>query len=136
MKKLPILALVAMFLVLAATSCKRTRIDEQIAREAVEFTKKQCPMVTDTCTRLDSTVYDISTRTYYYNHTLFGLLDDDGLYDEKFRDAFHDEILQKIRSSIPLRTQKSLGIVFVYRYYSQRDGHLIMDYRFTKEDYK
>ena len=115
--------------------CKRMSRDELIAREARRFPEIQCPHVAHPTTRLDSTTYDIPTRTYTYNHTLYDDLDYDTLYTDLFKSIFREKVLLEIRSSIQMRGLKEEGITLVYRYYSEKQHTVFFELRFTKEDY-
>lgn len=117
-------------------SCTRMSRDEQIAREAREYTQKQCPRYVDRSTRMDSTTYDITSRTFAYNYTVEGELDDPAIYTEKVKSLFRDKILQEIRSSIQMKSYKDEGLTILYRYISASTGETRLEYRFEKEEYR
>ncbi len=121
---------------LMLSGCHRTSQMEQIALEARSFTEKQCPFMVDECTRIDSTTFDASTLCYYYNYTVCGVIDNDSIYTPEARNRFREQTLEEIRSSIQLKEYKEAGLTLVQRYYSEKSGHLIAEFRYTKEDYK
>lgn len=116
-------------------ACKRTSRDEQFAREARQFTEKQCPHEVDFCTRLDSTTYDIPSHTYAYHYTLYGELDDARLYTDEIKARHREKVLSEIRSSIQMRSFKEAGITLLYRWNSEKTGNVLFELSFTKEDY-
>lgn len=118
------------------TGCKRQTFEERIHEEAERFTLKNCPKEVDKYTLLDSCIFSIPKRTYYYNYTIRGDLDVDSLYTRELYDAFHEQLLTDIKNSIQLKACKDAGITFCYRYYSDRSGKLMMIQKFTKKDYK
>ncbi len=135
MKKTNIPTLLAVLL-LACISCNRMSRDEQIAREAREYTQKQCPRYVDKSTRMDSTTYDTQNRVFAYNYTVEGELDDPAIYTEQVKSLFRDKILKEIRSSIQMKSYKDEGLTILYRYVSASTGETRLEYRFEKEEYR
>ena len=123
-------------LLLGLTACKRQTMEERIQAEAQLFTQKNCPKQVDKFTVLDSCVFSIPKRTYYYNYTVKGDLDVDSLYTKDLHDAFREDLLSGIKGSIALKVCKDAGVTFCYRYYSDHSGKLLMLQKFTKKDYK
>ena len=128
--------LVFILLLLTLSGCKRQTIEERIHEEAEKFTLKNCPKEIDRFTVLDSCVFSIPKRTYYYNYTVKGDLDDESLYTKKLHDTFHEQLQSDIKNSIQLKECKDAGITFCYRYYSERSGKIMMTQKFTKKDYR
>ena len=120
----------------AFTGCKKQTLEERIYNDAVKFTQKNCPKPVDKYTVLDSCVFSIPQRTYYYNYTVSGDLDVDSLYTKDLHDTFREMLLSDIKSSIPLKGCKDAGITFCYKYYSKRSGKVLMTQKFTKKDYR
>ena len=58
-------------------ACHFESFDERCAREAREYTEKQCPRRMDQYTLMDSLTYDDHSRTLNYYYTLEGVLDND-----------------------------------------------------------
>ncbi len=136
MKRKNFLPTLCFLSLLALTACHKNSRDEQIAREAREYTEKQCPRYVDQCTRMDSTTFDMATRTFAYNYTVEGELDKPEVYTDKVKSAFREKVLSEIRSSIQMRGYKEAGITILYRYYSASTGEKRLEYRFEKEEYR
>ena len=109
---------------------------EQISREAKMITEKQCPYYVDQFTRADSMTFDPATLCFYYNYTVRDTLDNESLYTAAACENFRQQTIQEIRSSIRLKEYKEAGLTLVWRYYSEKCGRLIKEFRFTKEDYR
>lgn len=123
-------------LLLGLTACKRQTLEERIQAEAALFTQKNCPKQVDKFTVMDSCVFSIPERTYYYNYTVKGDLDVDSIYTQDLYEAFREDLLSGIKGSITLKACKDAGVSFCYRYYSDRSGKLLMMQKFTKKDYR
>lgn len=123
-------------LLLGLTACKRQTLEERIQAEAALFTQKNCPKQVDKFTVMDSCVFSIPERTYYYNYTVKGDLDVDSIYTQDLHEAFREDLLSGIKGSITLKACKDAGVSFCYRYYSDRSGKLLMMQKFTKKDYR
>lgn len=123
-------------LLLGLTACKRQTLEERIQAEAALFTQKNCPKQVDKFTVMDSCVFSIPERTYYYNYTVKGNLDVDSIYTQDLYEAFREDLLSGIKGSITLKACKDAGVSFCYRYYSDRSGKLLMMQKFTKKDYR
>lgn len=125
-------------LTLCLASCKFENFDERSAREAREYTQKQCPRRMDPATVLDSMVYDIPSRTLRYCYTMENELDDatELILNPEIRSLFREELLKALTSSIDLKHQKEHGVAFEYRYYSKKNKNLLMVERIEAEEYK
>ena len=129
----PALLAAAMLII---TSCHRSGRDEQIAREAREFTEKQCPKMVDEGLRMDSTTFDSRTRAYTYNYTALDNLDNPAIYTDQLKTQFRERLLSELRNSIGMKTYKEAGITIIYRYVSATTGNTLLEYQFTKEEYQ
>lgn len=136
MKKLHLNPLCLLLYALVFAACQES-FDERCAREAREYTAKRCPQEQGEGCVLDSTAYDISTRTYRYYYTLSGVLDDVRMRQQMVRSngELRDELLRALRNSIALKECKEQGINFNYVYTSQSTRQRIIDVSFSKEDY-
>ena len=128
--------LIFSLLLLALTGCKRQTLEERIHEEAEKFTLKNCPKEVDKYTVMDSCVFSIPQRVYYYYYTVSGDLDVESLYTKELYDAFREDLLSSIKGSIPLKGCKDAGVSFCYQYHSKRSGKLLMEQKFTKKDYR
>ena len=116
-------------------SCKRTTFDDKISVDTKEFTQKNCPQELDSYTRMDSMSYDRKSRTINYYYAVKDLPDVDSIYTESTIEDFRSDLLEDIRTSIPLKEHKEEGISFRYVYVSSTRGNVLMDITLTKEDY-
>lgn len=112
--------------------------DERCLREAKEHTQKHCPQQIDEGILLDSTTYDIDTRTYHYWYTLHDELDTPEALAkmQEVRGQFRTELLRSLINSIALKKCKEEGLNFVYTYHSAATGKPVLQEKFTKEDYR
>lgn len=122
--------------VLSLASCRSENFDERSAREAREYTQKQCPRRLDHATVLDSMVYDIPSRTLHYCYTLEHELDNDSVLTPEIRSLFREQLLKALNGSIDLKHHKEYGVAFEYRYYSRKNKRLLMQERFEAEEYR
>ena len=120
---------------LVCGACKRETKDEKFKRDFEQFTQKECPKFVDPCTRLDSAKYDVESRTISYHYTVQDQLDDESIYTEELTDAFHDDILKGLKSSIQMKPYKDEGISFRYDYRSITTGKMLLELSYTPEDY-
>ena len=132
MKKKTILLLPALWGLMAA--CQEN-FDERCAREAREYTEKQCPRRMDICTIMDSLTYDEATHTLNYYYTLEGELDTDSMMNKENCGKIEDLLRKNIINSVELKTYKENGINFSYCYHSKTTGKARLQVRFTPEDY-
>lgn len=124
-------------LCLLLCSCQES-FDQRCQREAEEYTRKFCPRKVEASNTLDSTTYDIKTRTYCYWYTLSGQFDTPealaALRQE--RETLRASLRNSLINSVELRKCKEEGINFAYIYRSAASGKTVLDIRFTKADYR
>lgn len=128
-------AIVALCTLIVCGACKQETKDEQFKKEFEQFTQKECPKYVDLCILLDSTIYDIKSRTLNYHYTLEDELDHDTIYDEKAKNLFHENILKSLKTSIQHKPYKDEGITFRYIYRSNSTGKTLLELTFTAEQY-
>lgn len=133
MKKIGHLLLLSAVTMLAA--CNFENFDERCAREAREYTEKQCPQRMDICTIMDSLTYDQSTHTLTYYYTLEGELDTDSMMNKENCGKIEDLLRKNVINSVNLKTYKEHGINFSYCYYSKATGKVRFQTCFTPDDY-
>ena len=91
-------------------ACHFESFDERCAREAREYTEKQCPRRMDQYTLMDSLTYDDHSRTLNYYYTLEGVLDNDTVMNAqsceslKEKCAFRHDLPRKIMTATIART--------------------------------
>ena len=129
MKKTVLLLMGIMLL----TACQES-LEDRCAREAKEFTEKNCPRAVDKEIVLDSMAFEKSTHTISYLYTLMGTLDDPQRIDSKH---FRELLLMEVKNSTNLKLYKDAGYSFRYCYYSEKEnGTKLFEATFRKSDYQ
>lgn len=136
---------------LSIASCKHESFDERCAREAKDYTMKQCPQQIDKGIMLDSMTYsktgkddNVSNRKFTYYYTFSGM--QDSLLNRMLKevpdtarkrlDDFKKAMLNGLTTSVQLKPYKDKGFIFEYIYYSTKTKAPILQFKFIKEDYK
>lgn len=122
---------------LLLTGCQEN-FDERCQREAKEYTRKYCPRTLEPFNTLDSTTYDIPSRTYRYWYTLSGEYDTPQAIEamRQGKTKLHAQLKNALTTSVELKKCKEEGIDFAYIYRSASSGKTILEVRLTKEDYR
>ena len=129
MKKTVVLLLSIVLL----TACQES-LEDRCAREAKEFTEKNCPRAVDKEIVLDSMAFEKATHTISYLYTLMGTLDDPQRIDSKH---FRELLLMEVKNSTNLKLYKDAGYSFRYCYYSEKEnGTKLFEATFRKSDYR
>lgn len=119
----------------ALTACHQTSFDEQCAKEAHEFTEKQCPQPMGDGVVMDSMTYTTSLRCLNYYYTLSGNLDDAKLIKEN-EHMLREHLLNSIINSVELRRAKNEGIDFRYTYFSKSANKQLLSITIRKDEYR
>lgn len=129
MKKTVVLFMSIMLFV----ACQES-LEDRCAREAKEFTEKNCPRAVDKEIVLDSMAFEKATHTISYLYTLMGTLDDPQRIDSKH---FRELLLMEVKNSTNLKLYKDAGYAFRYCYYSEKEnGTKLFEATFRKSDYQ
>ena len=129
MKKTVVLLLSIVLL----TACQES-LEDRCAREAKEFTEKNCPRAVDKEIVLDSMAFEKATHTISYLYTLMGTLDDPQRIDSKH---FRELLLMEVKNSTNLKLYKDAGYSFRYCYYSEKEnGTKLFEATFRESDYR
>ena len=114
-------------------SCQES-LEDRCAREAKEFTEKNCPRAVDKEIVLDSMTFEKATHTISYLYTLNGTLDDPQRIDSTH---FRELLLMEVKNSTNLKLYKDEGYAFRYAYYSQKNnGTKLFEATFRESDYR
>ena len=114
-------------------SCQES-LEDRCAREAKEFTEKNCPRAVDKEIVLDSMTFEKATHTISYLYTLNGTLDDPQRIDSTH---FRELLLMEVKNSTNLKLYKDEGYAFRYAYYSQKNnGTKFFEATFRESDYR
>ncbi len=129
--RVKVVALIAGAMLL--TACQES-LEDRCAREAKEFTEKNCPRAIDKEIVLDSMTFEKATHTISYLYTLTGTMDDPQRIDSaKFREL----LLMEVKNSTNLKMYKDEGYSFRYCYYSEKEnGTKLFEATFRKSDYQ
>ena len=128
MKKFWILAVFSILLV----GCRES-LEDRCAREAKEYTEKNCPMKMDKNVTLDSMSFERDTHTLHYYYTLTGDADNEKIVKE----LNGMQILKdNLKNSTAMKTYKENHYRFTYTYRSEKDpSHILLEVTLTDEDY-
>ena len=128
MKKIWILVAICTLLV----GCRES-LEDRCAREAKEYTEKNCPTKMDNNITLDSMTFERDTHTLHYYYTLTGFADQDSVLEKV--DAV-GALKEDLKNSTSLRVYKENKYRFAYAYRSGKDPKKIkLDVVFTDKDY-
>lgn len=112
-------------------SCHES-LEDRAAREAREYTQKNCPVKIAENIVNDSMTYDKATRTVHYYYSLTGAIDTTITEKEKIRKA----MLQGVVNATNLKAYKDAGFKFRYTYFSTKHkGKILFDTTVTEKDY-
>lgn len=129
MKKTIWICLAALLLV----ACQET-MDERCAREAREYTEKNCPTLVGEGVTMDSLIFDQPTRTLTYNYTVEGRIDSAEILQQYDMKAL---LLKELKNSTSMKAYKEAGYNFRYVYYSaKKKGKKQLEATFREKDYQ
>ena len=115
------------------SACQES-LEERCAREAKEYTRKNCPVKLDNTTTLDSMTFEAETHTLHYYYRLTGIADNDSIL--KFIDVI-GMLKNEVKNTTSLRVYKENNYRFAYTYHSEKDPQkVLLDVVFTEKDYK
>lgn len=119
----------AFLCVLSLSSCHKNNLEERAAKEAQEYTRRECPRPVAENIMQDSMVYESDSRTIVYYYTLNGVLDNKTEL-QKHIGEYNRELSQSIKSSAALRRYVEAGFRFRYIYRSEGTGDVLLDLKF------
>lgn len=127
MKKILLLAAVA----LAAASCQES-LEDRAAREAREFTRKNCPAKTSDVVTTDSLVFDEPTLTLHYCMSVSGAADTTAI----LRDQLRRDMVAALKGNTAIQRYKEAGYNFKYTFHSTKHrGKVLYETTITPKDY-
>lgn len=113
------------------TACHES-LEEKAAREAREFTAKNCPVKVSDNIVNDSMTYETGTKTIHYFYTISGKADTTAINQRQAK----EELIKGVKSSMAIRTYKENGFNFAYTYFSEKNkGKVLIDVKVTPKDY-
>ncbi len=129
MKKLLVFATLVLFI----ASCQES-LEDRCAREAKQYTAKNCPVRMDKNIIMDSLTFEKATHTLHYYYRLTGLADKDGALDSIDAKSL---LKNELKNSTSMKTYKDNGYNFAYTYQSEKDPKkVVFEAIFTEKDYK
>lgn len=132
MKRITFMTLAAAAL-LSLAACQES-FDDRCAREAREYTRKNCPGRLSDNVVMDSMVFDRSTHTMCYYYTVSGTAEQ--LAAIRKTDP-RKALLEAVKNNTSTRVYKDAGYSFRYIWYQKdQPGKALFDFTFTERDYK
>ena len=116
-------------------SCHES-LEQRAQREAREYTEKFCPTPVQNCTRTDSVVFDIATKTYHYYCSATDELDNKKVFDLN-SGKITEALLANVKEGTSFRPYKNEGFAFQWTIRSDKDKRTVYyDRKFTAKDYQ
>ena len=117
----------------ALIGCQES-LEERCAREAKEYTKKNCPTQVTQDITLDSMTFDTKSHTIAYCYTVCGEIDDSTVINSNNPQG---RLLEQVKNTPNLKLYKDADYNFRYVYYSTKNnGTKLFDATFRKKDYQ
>jgi ADP-ribose pyrophosphatase YjhB (NUDIX family) len=118
---------------LLLTACQET-LEQRCAREAKEYSQKNCPAPVGKDVTIDSLTFDMATHTLTYSYTLNGVIDDPSVI---LRNNPREQMLTQLKNATAMKPYKDAGYNFRYIYYSTKNkGTKLFEATFHKSDYR
>lgn len=123
----------AFAVVLLLSACQES-LEQRCAREAKEYSKKNCPAPIAKGVTIDSMSFDVATHTLIYSYTLDGVIDDTATIR---RNNPREQMLQQLKNATAMKPYRDAGYNFRYTYYSTKDkGQKLFEATFQEKDYR
>lgn len=125
------ISILSLLILLTCSSCFES-FDKRLQREAREFTENHCPQVPEPGTLLDSTTYDITSRTYTLWYSLSAANAE--VYSANIS-QLHQALLERLLDDVNYKSLKDHDVIFRYVYMSQPNGQVIYQTQITPNEY-
>lgn len=113
-------------------SCHES-LEDKAAREAKEFTRKNCPVQVSEFIVNDSMTYEKNKKTIHYFYTISGKADTVAAINNQ---QAKEELVKGVKDATSIRVYKEHGFNFAYTYYSSKNkGKKLIEVIVTPEDY-
>ena len=114
------------------TACQES-LEDRCAREAKEFTRKNCPSKIEKNINIDSLIFERETHTLHYYYTLTGNADREGVMEEI---NGLDILKENLKNSTAMKVYKENHYNFTYTYHSEKDPKkVLLEVTLTDKDY-
>ena len=128
MKKVLVFACLALLF----AACQES-LEDRCAREAKEYTAKNCPAKMGDNIILDSLTFEKGSHTLHYYYRLTGNADKEGVLDSL---EAMKTLKDGLRNTTAMKTYKDNGYNFTYTYHSEKDPKKVLfEATFTEKDY-
>ena len=112
-------------------SCQES-LEERAAREARDFTRKNCPLKLSAAVTTDSMVFESSTLTLHYYMSVRGQADTTAI----LKDQLRKDMVESLKGNTGLKNYKEAGYNFKYTYSSTKHkGMVLFETTIAKKDY-
>lgn len=119
--------------VLLLSACQES-LEQRCAREAMEYSKKNCPAPIAKGVTIDSMSFDVATHTLIYSYTLDGVIDDTATIR---KNNPREQMLQQLKNATAMKPYRDAGYNFRYTYYSTKHkGRKLFEATFQEKDYR
>ena len=98
--------------IISLASCHES-LEKRAAREAKEYTKRNCPTPEVNFTRTDSVAFDIEKREYTYYCSFVNQFDNEDFINKK-RNEIHDGLKELLFSNAGMKVYVDAGFSFTY----------------------
>lgn len=122
-------------LLLSLSACHKS-LEDRAAQECKEYTEKKCPTPVVNDTRMDSMVFEPSSRTIHYYYSLVGNADNEQAVNAK-KSELRKALRDALKADTGTKGYKDAGFNFRYTYRSGKSpSKVLLDEQYTEKDYK
>ena len=121
-------------LLLSLSACHKS-LEDRAAQECKEYTEKKCPTPVVNDTRMDSMVFEPSSRTIHYYYSLVGNADNEQAVNAK-KSELRKALRDALKADTGTKGYKDAGFNFRYTYRSSKSSSkVLLDEQYTEKDY-
>lgn len=121
-------------LLLSLSACHKS-LEDRAAQECKEYTEKKCPTPVVNDTRMDSMVFEPSSRTIHYYYSLVGNADNEQAINSK-KSELRKALSDALKADTGTKGYKDAGFNFRYTYRSGKTpSKVLLDEKYTEKDY-
>lgn len=118
---------------LLLTACQET-MEQRCAREAKEYSQKNCPAPVAKDVVIDSMSFDVATHTLTYAYTVSGVIDDTTFIN---KNNPREQLLRSLKNATAMKPYRDAGYRFRYVYFSTKNkGTKLYEATFLEKDYQ
>ncbi|MCR5076985.1 MAG: hypothetical protein K6A82_02985 [Prevotella sp.] len=125
----------AVMLLPMLVACHKS-LEDRAASECKEYTEKKCPTPVVNNTRMDSMVFEASSRTIHYYYSLLGPADDERAIARQ-RSSLRMTVGEALKADPGTKVYKDAGFSFRYIYRSGKNpSKILLDETYTQKDFQ